>query len=54
MEIEFEIRLFWDEVDKVYFAEAVKLKGCIHHGRTYQKALERLLKLIPIWLANNT
>ena len=42
----YQIRVYYSDEDKVWFAEAVR-ESILEHGATPQEALERVVKLIP-------
>lgn len=48
--IRYEVILYWSEDDKAFIAEVPELPGCSADGKTYQKALKNVERVIREWI----
>jgi len=49
-EIQHEIILFWDRIDKIFVAEIPELPGCMAHGETKIEALQNVEDAARVWV----
>lgn len=49
--LNYEILLYWSEIDQVVIAEVPELPGCSTHGDSYGEALARAQEAMAAWIA---
>ncbi len=47
---EYEIVIYWDDLDKIFVAEVPKLAGCLAHGKTQIGAVKNINEAVELWL----
>ena len=48
--IKYEVIIYWSEDDDAFIAEVPELPGCAADGKTYQKALKNVERVIREWI----
>ena len=46
----YEIRIYWDNDDKIFVADVPDLAGCMAHGNTQIEAVQNVSTAIDLWL----
>jgi len=47
--IKHTITIYYDEIEKIYVARVVELRGCATHGKTQEEALENIKEAYASW-----
>jgi len=48
--IRYEVIIYWSDEDQAFIAEVPELPGCAADGKTYQKALKSVERVIREWI----
>ncbi len=48
--LQYEIIIYWSNVDEVYIADVPELPGCMAHGDTYEEALKSITEAMEFWI----
>ena len=51
MKIEYEMIIYWSDVDEAFLVEIPELPGCMADGETYQEAVQNAEVVIQEWIA---
>jgi predicted RNase H-like HicB family nuclease len=50
MKIEYELIIYWSEIDQSFIVEVPELPGCAADGETYQEAVQNAEIVIQEWI----
>ena len=48
--LQYEIIIYWSNVDELYIADAPELPTCMAHGETYEEALKSIQEAMEFWI----
>ncbi|HEY9691101.1 MAG TPA: type II toxin-antitoxin system HicB family antitoxin [Oculatellaceae cyanobacterium] len=51
MKIQYELIIYWSEMDQTFIVEVPELPGCVADGETYQEAVQNAEIVIQEWIA---
>ncbi len=49
--MKYEVIIYWSQDDKAFIAEVPELPGCMADGKTHQRALKAVERVVKEWVS---